>query len=168
MESQNGIKSWQWIVTVIVVVLIIIFGIYWISGKNSAPAPVAETPSADTSSDQNKTINNGIVVADQYPGNIAYISSVQLAQPGFVVIKKDAAGLPGKTIGSTYFKSGIHPGQVSLSESMTDGSLYYAALFVDSNNNGTLDASDAPAKDSSGKAIMKTFRATSSAQEVKG
>ncbi len=170
METQNGIKSWQWIVTVIVIVLIIIFGVYWFSTKNSSvPAPVN---SANTSADNqtsDSSINNGIVVTDQYPGDVVNISSVQLSKAGFVVIKKDAAGLPGAVIGSAAFSAGIHPGQVKLTQSMVDGSVYYAALYSDVNGNGKYDAAtDTAVNDSNGKPIMKPFRATSTVQEVKG
>jgi hypothetical protein len=168
METQSGIKSWQWIVTVIVIILIIILGVYWFSGSSTAPAPVANenTPAVDNST---SSINNGILVTDQYPGDVVNISSVQLAKPGFVVIKKDASGLPGAVIGSAAFAAGIHPGQVNLTQSMVDGSVYYAALYSDVNGNGTYDAAtDVAVKDVNGKDIMKTFRATSSVQEVKG
>ena len=169
METQNGIKSWQWVVTVIVIVLIIIFGVYWFSTKNSSvPAPVNSANTADNQSSES-SINNGIVVTDQYPGDVVNISSVQLSKAGFVVIKKDAAGLPGAVIGSAAFAAGIHPGQVKLSQPMIDGSIYYAALYSDVNSNGKYDAAtDTAVNDSNGKPIMKPFRATSSVQEVKG
>jgi hypothetical protein len=168
METQNGIKSWQWIVTVIVIVLIIIFGVYWFSTKNAqAPAPVTPAPSDTQTSDS--SINNGIVITDQYPGDVVNISSVQLSKAGFVVIKKDAAGIPGAVIGATSFTAGIHPGQVKLTQAMLDGSIYYAALYSDVNGDGKYDAAtDVAVKDLNGKAIMKPFRATTSVQEVKG
>lgn len=164
--NQTGVKPWQWIVTVIVVIVLIVLGFYIFGGKGSSVAPVDTSTATDTSATNNA---NGIVVSDQFPGNIVYLSSVQLASPGFVVITTSANGTPGKTIGSQSFKAGINPGQVKLTQSMIDGASYYAVLYSDTNSNGVFDATtDLPVKDSAGNVIMKIFHATSNVQQVKG
>ena len=166
--NQTGVKPWQWIVTVIVIIVLIVLGFYVFGGKSGAPAPYEGTPVTETSTATNNT-SNGIVVSDQFPGNIVYISSVQLAKPGFVVIQTSSNGTPGKTIGSQSFKAGINPGQVNLTQSMLDGASYYAVLYSDTNANGTFDATtDAPVKDAAGNVIMKIFHATSNVQQIKG
>ncbi len=166
--NQTGVKPWQWIVTVVVIIVFIILGFYIFGGKGSTPAPYSGgTPSVNNSTPTNTS--NGLVVSDQFPGNIVYISSVQLANPGFVVIETNNNGTPGTVIGSKAFAAGINPGQVNLTQSMVDGSSYYAVLYSDSNNNGKFDVtSDAPVKDASGNVIMKIFHATSNVPEVKG
>jgi uncharacterized membrane protein len=63
-------------------------------------------PTTDTNSDTDSSLvagkdTNRVVVNDQFPGNIVYLSSVQLAKPGFVVIHKDNKGVPGDVIGQT-------------------------------------------------------------------
>ncbi|MEI6057845.1 MAG: hypothetical protein WCQ60_02635 [bacterium] len=164
--NESGVKPWQWIVTVIVVIVLIILGFYIFNGKSAAPAST-ETPATTETTTSNNA--NGIAVSDQFPGNIVYISSVQLAAPGFVAIQTNSNGTPGKVIGSQYFKAGINPGQVNLTQSMLDGSSYYAVLYSDTNGNGKFDAtSDVPVKDTSGNIIMKIFHATSNVQQVKG
>ncbi len=165
--NQTGVKPWQWVVTVIVIIVLIVLGFYIFGGKGSTPSPYVGSDTSTTDTTANSS--NGIVVSDQFPGNIVYISSVQLAAPGFVVIETSNNGAPGTVIGSQAFKAGINPGQVNLTQSMIDGSSYYAVLYNDSNNNGTFDVtSDTPVKDASGNVIMKIFHATSNVPEVKG
>jgi hypothetical protein len=166
--NQTGVKPWQWIVTVIVIIVLVILGFYIFGGKGAAPAPYTSTATTDNTSPASNNAN-GIVVSDQFPGNIVYISSVQLAVPGFVVVETNNNGTPGTVIGSQYFKAGINPGQVNLTQSMLDGSSYYAILYSDTNGNGVFDATtDVPVKDASGNVIMKIFHATSNVQQVKG
>src|SRR3990167_7106451 len=101
MESnQGGIKAWQWVVTVIVIIILIILGYTMFKSNPSANLTPTDTLEP-TATDINEV--NRVVVSDQFPGNIVYISSVQLANPGFVVIRKDNAGTPGDVIGSMYF-----------------------------------------------------------------
>ncbi|MDP3962424.1 MAG: hypothetical protein Q8Q03_00950 [bacterium] len=169
MEPNEGIKAWQWVVTVIVIIILIVLGYYMFRGDNNT-SDVPDTNLSATSTpaaDANEV--NRVVVADQYPGNIAYVSSVQLANPGFVVIHKDDNGKPGAVIGSAYFEKGINPGRINLTERTVDGGIYYAVLHADINGNKVFDpATDLPLKDSKGNEIMKVFRATSNVTEVKG
>jgi len=167
--NESGVKPWQWVVTVIVVIVLIVLGYYiFFANKGAAPSPYAGTTPTDTSAASTNN-GNGIVVSDQFPGNIVYVSSVQLASPGFVVIATNNSGTPGSAIGSQYFKAGINPGQVNLTTAMLDGSSYYAVLYSDTNGNGVFDpTTDLPVKDASGNIIMKIFHATSNVQQVKG
>jgi hypothetical protein len=167
-QSTSGVKAWQWIVGIIVVIIIVILGYYLMksNGNSSNTAPVASTtaPAASTVAS-----NNGIVIADQFPGNIVYVSSVQLAAPGFVVIKADNSGTPGAVIGSKAFPAGINPGQINLTKSMVDGGTYYAALYADTASTGVFNASvDQPITDANGNAIMKIFHASANIPETKG
>ena len=96
--TESGIKTWQWVVTVIVIIVLIIIGVMVFGNKGSqAPATTAPVSTA-TSTSQSGSVNR-IVMADQYPGNVAYISSVQLQNGGWVVIKNDNNGQPGDVIG---------------------------------------------------------------------
>jgi hypothetical protein len=166
-QSSNGVKPWVWIVIVIVIILIIIFGYYLLKGSGT-PAPVPMTSTATTAA-STVASNNGIVIADQFPGNIVYVSSVQLAAPGFVVIKADNNGTPGTVIGSKAFPAGINPGQINLITSMIDGGTYYAALYADTAGTGVWNASvDQPITDANGNAIMKIFHASANIPETKG
>ncbi len=164
---QGGVKTWQWVVTVIVIIVLILLGYYMFTGKGTTT--VDDTTNTTDSGLIAGKDTNRVVVTDQFPGNIVYLSSVQLTNPGFVVVQKDNAGTPGDILGSQYFDKGINPGKVTLKSSTTEGSLYYAVLYSDTDGNKMFDATkDMPLKDASGNVIMKTFRASSSVTEIKG
>lgn len=164
--EQSGVRAWQWVVTVIVIIILILLGYYVYTGKSTNPADDATMD--DSSMTVNKDVNR-VVVTDQFPGNIVYLSSVQLTNPGFVVIRKDNAGTPGDIIGSQYFDKGTNPGKITLKSSTVEGGIYYAVIYSDNDNNKIFDAAkDMPLKDTSGSIIMKLFRASGSVTEVKG
>ncbi len=167
MEATNGIKVWQWIVTVIVIAILVFLGYKMFSGGSKTNPDVVvestDTTTLDTSSDSNR-----VVVLDQFPGNIVYISSVQLSKPGFVVIKSDKNGVAGDVLGSQYFDKGINPGKITLSKSTVDGGMYYAQLFLDDGDKKFDSTKDLPVNDSSGNAIMKLFKVSANISEVKG
>ena len=167
MEPQaNGIKTWQWVVTVIVIIVLVILG-FTLFKSSSSPATVTEEPTEIPTTLGTMDINR-VVVSDQFPGNIVYISTVQLAKPGFVVIEKDNNGTPGAIIGSQYFGTGINPGKVTLTTPTVDGSIYYAVLYADDGDKKFDAKKDAPLKDSSGNIIMKLFHVSTNVTEVKG
>lgn len=163
--EQSGVKTWQWVVTVIVIIVLILLGYYTFKGSDtSVTDDVTKSPTASISTDVNR-----VVISDQFPGNIVYVSSVQLENPGFVVIKKDNAGVPGEVIGSQYFDKGINPGKVTLKSSTVEGGTYYAIIYSDTDGDKVFnEAKDMPVKDKTGNIIMKLFRATSVATEIKG
>ena len=171
MQPENqGIKAWQWVVTIIVIVIIVILG-YWLfshnSGSSTENSTGATTPTTSTS--PASTEANSVVVTDQYPGNVVYISSVRLAQPGFVVIQADNGGTPGAVIGTQYFPTGINPGKITLTSPTVDGGLYYASLYSDNLGNQTFDITkDTLIADSHGTSIIETFRALANVPETKG
>lgn len=164
--NQNGVKTWQWIVTAIVVLVLIVLGIIMLgSGKDDAKKQaLPETKEVAT------TEINNLVIADQFPGNIVYVNTVQLSNPGFVVIQKENGGQPGNVIGSQYFdKTTGVPGKISLTESTINGKTYYATLVNDTNASKKFELnSDITVKDSKGSVIMKTFRARADLPEDKG
>ncbi len=168
-SESNGVKVWQWVVGVIILILVVVLGIYLFSGSSSAPQAVTTPTETETTPTSTVSANNGIVIADQFPGNIVYVSSVQLAAPGFVVIMANNAGKPGAVIGSKAFPKGINPGQINLTKSMVDGGVYYAALFSDTAGTGVYSASaDKAVVDAKGTPIMKIFHASSNIPETKG
>lgn len=166
MNENQGIKPWQWGVTAVVIIALIVLGFYMFSGKGTTTTETPTTETPDTGSVAASA--NRVVVADQFPGNIVYLSSVQLAQPGWVVIHKDNAGTPGAIIGYAWFEKGINPGKITLTEKTVEGGVYYAMVHTDDGDK-VFDASkDLPLKDAKGDIIMKMFRATASAVEMKG
>ena len=164
MEPNQGIRTWQWVVTVIVIIILIVLGYYLFKGNgDTVGTDVTPSPSA---TDLNEI--NRIVIADQYPGNVVYVSSAQLANGGWVVIHKDNAGTPGAVIGSAYVEKGIAPVKITLTEQTLDGQLYYAMLHSDDGDKIFDVVKDVALKDSRGNVIMKTFRASSTITEIKG
>lgn len=158
--NQGGIKTWQWVVTVIVIIILIIIGIV-VFGNKSSQTPANETDMTGTTTNTPGAINR-IVMSDQYPGNVVYLSSVQLANPGWVVIQSDNNGQPGAVIGSAHFDAGINPGKVTLTSPTVEGSTYYAVLYTDDGSGAFNPNTDKPLTDANGNIIMQIFHASSS------
>ena len=159
--NNNGIKTWQWVVTAIVIIVLIIIGIMVFGGKNTAAPTTTETGTSTTTS--TPAALNRIVMSDQYPGNVVYLSSVQLQNGGWVVIQKDNSGVPGDIIGETWFNAGINPGNVTVSQPIVDGGTYYAVLYSDNGDQKFDPTVDMPLKDANGNTIMSIFHGSAAA-----
>lgn len=159
MEPSSGIKTWQWVVTVIVIIVLIIIGVLVFGNKGTDVSDLTETPETETPA---STETNRIVVGDQFPGNVVFLSSVTLANGGWVAIHKDNAGTPGEVIGAQYFDKGINTGKITLTKPTVEGGLYYAVLHSDDGDKKFDVAKDQPLKDSKGNVIMKIFKAAAS------
>ena len=167
--TSSGLKPWQWIVTALIIIVIIGLG-YWFFSKSGSSAPAVQTaapievPTAPVATEA-----NSLVVTDQYPGNVVYVSSVRLANPGFVVIQKNDNGAPGAVIGTEYFAGGINPGKITLTSPTVDGGTYYASLYSDTVGNQKFDIkSDSVVNDSHNNPIIETFHALANVPETKG
>jgi hypothetical protein len=166
--QQSGVRTWQWVVTAIVIIVLIIIGIMVFGGRSTNEPGTNGTSTATSTGTTGNEVNR-IVMSDQYPGNVVYLSSVQLERGGWVVIHKDNRGQPGDVIGSTYFNPGINPGRVNLTQSTTEGGIYYAVLHTDDGDKVFNASRDAALKDARGNIIMKLFRAAASVgAEFKG
>jgi hypothetical protein len=134
----------------------IVFG----NGKETTEEmATTETP---TTSEPASTEANRIVMGDQFPGNVVFVSSVQLANAGWVEIHADNNGQPGAYIGSQYFDKGINTGKITLTKPTVEGGLYYAMLHSDDGDKKFDPAKDLPLKDAKGNIIMKIFHAAAS------
>ena len=164
--EQNGIKTWQWVVTVVVIIVLIILGIMIFGNKKT---DVSDTTATDTINTTTDGSINRVSLLDQYPGNVVYLTSVQLSAPGWVVIHSDKTGMPGDVIGSAYFEKGINPGKITLTKSMIDGQTYYAMIHSDDGDKKFNAVKDFPLKNSVGSIIMQIFNASISvSNEIKG
>jgi hypothetical protein len=161
MEPATGVRTWQWVVTAIVIIVLIIIGIMVFGGKNTAAPTDIDNPNATSTGSASQDVNR-IVMSDQYPGNVVYLSSVQLSKAGWVVIHKDNNGQPGDIIGSQYFEAGINPGRVNLTSVTVEGGRYYAMIHSDDGDKIFNAAKDLPLKDARGNVIMKIFNAAAS------
>jgi hypothetical protein len=161
MQPQSGIRTWQWVVTVIVIIVLIIIGVLVFGSKGSG-TPATDDTSASSTDDTVATAQaNRVTMNDQYPGNVVYISSVQLDQPGYIAIHADNNGQPGKVIGSAHFDKGLNAGgKITLTQPMVDGQTYYAMLHGDNGDGKFSETSDPALKDSKGDIIMHIFKAS--------
>jgi hypothetical protein len=168
MQPENGVKTWQWVVTAVVIIVLIIIGIWVFGGKGSSTSTEQGMTSTEDNSNTPGALNR-IVMSDQYPGNVVYLNSAQFANPGWIVIQADNAGTPGKILGETYFDSGINPGKITLSSPMVDGSIYYAVMYSDNGDKKFDVTTDKPLTDANGNIIMKVFHASASvSSQIKG
>lgn len=166
-ENQSGVKTWQWVVTVIVIIVLIVIGVMVVNNKPAQVPATSNTPADNTLSTAPGA--NGIVMSDQYPGNVVYLSSVQMDKAGWVEIHKDNNGQPGAIIGSAWAPAGISPVKVTLTEPLIDGSTYYAMLHSDNGDQKFNAATDLPIKDANGNIVMRVFHASASAgANIKG
>ncbi|MDQ2932937.1 MAG: hypothetical protein M3Q80_00960 [bacterium] len=157
MEPSNGIKTWQWVVTVVVIIVLIIIGIMVFGNKNDSDIPT-DTAATTTDVANNPLEQNRIIMSDQFPGNVVNISSIQLANGGWVAIHKDNAGSPGDIIGTKYFDKGFNTGNITLTSATVEGGRYYAMLHSDNGDKLFNPAKDLPIKDARGSIIMRTFQ----------
>lgn len=155
--EQSGIKAWQWIVTAIVIIALIVVGIM-VFGNKGSDSTIDTSALGDTSGGAATEVNR-VVMSDQYPGNVVFLSSVQLANGGWVAIHADKSGQPGEVIGSMYFEKGINTGKITLTKPTVEGGIYYAMLHSDDGDKKFDASKDLPIKDSKGNIIMKLFRA---------
>lgn len=160
--TTSGIKTWQWIVTVVVIIALIVIGILVFGGSSSTEQTTSEEASTTETVASNA---NRIVMSDQYPGNVVYLSSVQVDGPAWVAIHADQNGQPGKVIGSAHFDKGINPGRITLTQPTVEGKTYYAMLHSDNGDSKFDEVKDAPMKDANGNIIMRVFRASASVGE---
>ena len=162
MDPQtSGVRPWQWVVTIIVIIALIVIGIL-VFGNKKTEAPI--TTDQATTTDQTGTLAlNRVVMSDQYPGNVVYLSSVQAENPAWVAIQSDNNGQPGEIIGSAHFDKGINPGKVTLTKPTVEGGTYYAVIYTDDASGKFNATTDLPLKDSNGNVIMKIFHASASA-----
>ena len=167
MEPNQGVKTWQWVVTVVVIIVLIIIGIWVFGGKGSSTSNESMTNTQENANMPGAV--NRIVMSDQYPGNVVYLNSAQFENPGWVVIQDNNSGNPGEVLGKTYFDSGINPGKITLSKPMIDGNTYYAVMYSDNGDKVFDPATDKPLTDANGNIIMKVFHASSAvSSQIKG
>ena len=73
MQPESGLRTWQWVVTAIVIVVLIIIGIF-VFGKKAPSAPTTGDNMSSSTPAINQPGDNSIIMSDQFPGNVVYIS----------------------------------------------------------------------------------------------
>ncbi len=160
MESSKNI-----VITGIVLAVVIGGLVYAILnvGKTDDTLYVApndtKTP-ADTSA-------YSLIVTDQPPGDVVFISSATLPEGGFVVIYKDDSGSLGISIGSRYFRDGTNPGDIQLTEPLVLGGKYYAVLHRDNGNRTFEPAVDVAVTRDTGEVVSVAFMVVDTLPDLK-
>lgn len=169
-EQQAGIRPWQWILTVIVIIAIALVVYFMVrGGDNDSMNPPSNQVNTETPSVPAGPRYSSLSVNDQFPGNVVFLTSVTVTKPGFAVVYESTAGKAGAVIGTLYFpNSGTYPGKVLLSKPTIDGRTYIVELHEDDSDQLFDGVKDAVFKDALGGPVMKTFKAMSQITEVKG
>ena len=136
--------------TKLIVLLLAVFvfagGAYTVISKMNRDAEVASTETdvvPTESSSAMRAENNMIMVSDQKPGLTATVSQISLAGSGFVVIRSDKNGAPADVLGaSSLIQSSASSNiKITLSRESKENETLHAMLYIDTNSNGSFDAS---------------------------
>jgi hypothetical protein len=130
----------------VIVVLLVIWGVYALATKSSAPT---ETDMPAVAESAAPAAVNSLEVMDQKPGKEVLVSSWMLSTPGYAVVHKAAANdTPGDILGaSDLWPAGAGTnGKIMLATALKDGDKIIVMLHLDTDMNGKLDgAIDMPA-----------------------
>jgi hypothetical protein len=173
MPSKTPIS---WII-VLVAVAGIVAAIILTSPRGPLIAPSSEEDAGETVNPRDETFGsmlrvgpNAIYVDTQTAGASSVLVGIAaMEKPGYVVIHADDGGVPGRIIGTSELRSeGGEQFEVSLSEALVDGQVYYAMLHTD-DGDGSFDAAkDAPVTDMDGNVILMSFEARTGYQPSTG
>lgn len=100
--------------------------------------------------------NESIAVTDQKAGNTVFVASVALSQPGWVAVREEVNGEPGKVLGAQWFAAGSSTGSVSLLRGTRLGGRYHAYLLHDDGDMKLDLAKDLPITED-GLLILRPF-----------
>ncbi len=160
-------NSKNFVVTVVVLVVIALGISFWVF--KGAPENNGNTAAVGGIPTNQANRNNSLMVNDQFPGAIVYVSSVTTSAGGWVIITDEEGATPGKTIGTQYFSAGTDTtGVVNLLELTEEGKYYYALLLSDNGDKVFDPAVDVALRDNSGREIAIRFLSTQSLPEIKG
>lgn len=108
-----------------IILIVAVAGVF--AYKATAPKGATQVPGSR---------NSFLSVRDQRPGVSVTVSSVNLKEWGFVAVRKDEGGVPGKIIGVSI---PLSPGEnqnisINLTEETRDGQVVYVLAHMDGNN----------------------------------
>ena len=162
MENKSSKNVVIWIIVLVHLVLLAAWWLFRGSATSNNLAAVGNLTSTASS-----TSLATIRINDQFPGNVIFVSDVQLPDGGWVVIKKDNYGRPGDIVGAGYFGSNIRVGEVAV-PSTASGENYFAVLYDDNGDQRFTLGGDKPLFGANGDQIMTSFVITQNLPDVKG
>ena len=106
-----------------------------------------------------------LVVPEQQPGEVVIVSLVQLADPGFVVIRDELFSEPGVIVGvSDILPTGeSREVEIPTSRAATTDATLYAALYIDDGDGMFRQIDDAQVADADGRPAVTRFTMKSTA-----
>lgn len=130
--------------------------------KNSAPATENAADNAEIRKGDGGVSfiesANSIVAPNQPAGYRIILSTVTMANDGWVVIHEDANGVPGNVLGAQRFSAGAYKdGTVELLRNTVEGDTYYAMIHTDDGDKMFDLVKDTPVKNSHDTPIMTAF-----------
>ncbi|MEK7208724.1 MAG: hypothetical protein AAB677_00500 [Patescibacteria group bacterium] len=168
METNNRKRYWQIFIGVLIVAIIVLVSAFRsfnqdidslaaVGALDGNDAPVGPTAAVE------------LIVHDQLPGSVVFVSSVNLPSGGAVAIAENASGRAGASIGFANFGAGEQTGSIELSTPTIEGRNYFAILYHDNSNRSPISE---PLYEqwlaSNGQPIIVPFRATRDLPEDKG
>jgi plastocyanin len=131
---------------VIVVAMAGFFAYRATAPKNNSPTPVSTGK------------NSSLSVKEQAPGKTFLVESIYIKDGGFITVRKDDSGNPGKIVGvSTLLPPGYNENiKINLSEETKDGQRVYVMAYTDGDGSGRFEfpGLDIPANDASGNMLI--------------
>src|SRR5437762_1636377 len=102
------------LVSVILIAVIAIGGAWWLARERNSPSDVAAVGSLTPSATPGLAPHASVVIDDQFPGRVVYVTSADVGQGTWVAIYSDADGQPDRALGAGYFDATTRVGQVAL------------------------------------------------------
>lgn len=151
----------QIIIWVVVIALVAIGAAWWLARERADLGPAAVGGlNGPGGGGEAGTPRANVVVDDQFPGSIVYVTSADVGQGTWVSIYTDAAGQPGRLIGAGFFDTTTRVGQVTLNESTIENQNYHAVLFVDNGDVRFSPTQDTPLRTAAGEPVVIDFLVT--------
>jgi len=158
------------IISVGVLIVLIVVVVYLFATRK----PAGEQTPIDNGNSEFTSVSgdekNSIIVNDQIPGKTIFFRNLTLEKNGFVVVRDNDKGKPGKVIGSLFLEAGAdQSGNVELDTPTVEGGTYYIELYIDTNSNGMFDESeDTAVLTDLGSAVQVKIETTENLPDVKG
>lgn len=158
-----------WIFFFIIILVLIIASLLQPSTKSrqiSPPSNIATDQSLPSSREANadsmlKNGDNAIYLTDQSSGQSKIIVGYAVfAKPGFITIREDDKGMPGKIVGvSTLLDGRVDSPSVDLTTVLLADRVYYAELVFDDGGGTFEETNDLPVNDKDKSVVLMSFLA---------
>ncbi|MCX6714663.1 MAG: hypothetical protein NTX72_02525 [Candidatus Uhrbacteria bacterium] len=158
-----------WIFFFIIVLVLIIASFLQPSFKSRQIPPPSNTasdqilpPSREANADgMLKNGDNAVYLKDQSSGQSKIVVGYAVfAKPGFITIREDNKGLPGKIVGvSSLLHGRVDSPSVDLTTVLLADHVYYAELVSDDGNGTFEETNDLPVNDKDKSVVLMSFLA---------